>query len=278
MKTVQTIIRKLNKGYALIERFPHMKWFNIFSTVYLNFRCFPLNQAMKLPVFVYGWPKFFSLYGKMECVNKCYPGMVRLNQTNANAPSFTGSNSEINLFGKIVFHGKCLIYTANKINININGTLELGEDSKIMHFCNITAYSKVFIGAHSRISHRSQVLDTNFHYIANLNKKVVKRSAHPITIGKYCWICNSTTISGGAIVPDYTIVSSNSLVNKDFSNIPLDSIIGGIPAKLISSGVRKVENRRNSKAISVFFAKHPEVDSYYLDSDVDRSFCNADNE
>ena len=45
-------------------------------------------------------------------------------------------------------------------------------------------------------------------------------------------------------MPDFTIVASNSLVGKDYSDIPESSMIGGIPAKLIATGFRKVENSK----------------------------------
>ena len=57
----------------------------------------------------------------------------------------------------------------------------------------------------------------------------------PVSIGNFSWIGNRSTIGPGAKLPDYTIVASNSFVNKDFS-----SLIGGIPAKLIREGWTRV--------------------------------------
>lgn len=62
----------------------------------------------------------------------------------------------------------------------------------------------------------------------------------PISIGNFSWIGNRTTIGPGSILPDYTIVASNSLVNKDFSILNPYSTIGGIPAKFIREGWTRV--------------------------------------
>lgn len=259
-----------------IERLPYINWFNPLITLYLNFRSFPLRQAWRLPVFVYGWPKLFSLLGTMECVGRCKSGMIVLNQTNCEMPNNPGTNTAINNRGKIIFHGKCQIYTANKINVSKDGVLDLGADSKISHMCNITAHISVYIGNHVRIAHRSQILDSNFHLIADFNKGVVKRYSKPIRIGDYCWICNSSTIAAGAVIPNKTIIASNSLVNKDMSEIPEESIIGGQPAKLIATGYRRVESGKLREEILHFLRKEPDANAFVLSAGVSHDICDVD--
>ena len=269
---------RIGRFYANhVERLPYINWFNPLITLYLNFRSFPLRQAWRLPVFVYGWPRLYSLFGSMECVGKCKPGVVVLNKTIDGMPNNPGTDTAINNWGKIIFHGRCQIYTANKINIGKDATLELGEDTKIMCMVNITAHKYVGIGAQSRIVHRCQVMDSNFHFIADFNKGIVKRYCKPIHIGDYCWICNSSTIAAGARIPDKTIVASNSLVNKDMSDIPEESIIGGQPAKLIATGYRRIESRKLEKEIHHFFSENSDVNVFNLPQKVSHSICDVDH-
>lgn len=255
------------------EKLIFVNWFNPLITLYLNFRSFPFSQAIKLPVFVYGWPRLFSLYGSMECVGTCKTGMIKINQTNTNMPSHTGKATEINNWGKILFHGKSLIYTNIKIDVKHKGILEIGNDTKISIMCNIVAFTHVTIGNHTRIAHRCQLIDSNNHFIADFNKHRVRKMFHPIHVGDYCWICNSSTLTGGAVIPSRTILASNSLVGKDMSSIPDNSIIGGVPAKLISSGHRRVENRGFVKEIFKFFKEHPDEDFYEFDENREPSSC-----
>ena len=267
---------KIGSFYATcIESALYKNWFNPLVTVYVNFRSFPIKQAIKLPVFVYGWPRIFSLYGCMECVGICKMGMVKINQTVDGAPSHTGVSSEINNWGKILFHGSCVIYTANKISTSTKGVLELGADVKIMHHCNITAYKFVSIGDRCWITHRCQIFDSNFHFIADFKKGTVRRYSKPIVIGKSCWVCNTTTIAAGAWISDCTIVASHSLVNKDMREVPPESVIGGVPAQCLRSGMRRVNNFLFEKEIWKYFSEHPESDFFPLPKNFDHDKCDS---
>ena len=214
----------------------------------------------------------------MDCKGECKYGMIELNRTMSGMPNHPGSSTAINNFGKIIFHGKCVIHTFNKINVAYGAILEFGKDTKIMCGVNITAYKRIHIGNYSWIVHRCQVMDTNFHYIADFKHHRVNRRYKPIEIGDYCWICNCSTVSGGAVIPNKTIVASNSLVNKDMSEVPEESIIGGQPAKLISTGFRRIDCKRFERQIEKWFSKHPEADFYPLNEDVNHSICDVDGE
>lgn len=244
-------------GFGLLERSFYCNWFNLLLTLWLNFRSFPLRQAWRLPVFVYGRPRIYGLSGSMKVAGKVSSGMIRFNQTKPGSPSNMAVQSEIFNEGKIIFHGKGLIGTGNKIRIASHAVLDIGENFKIADMCNIDCYSEISIGAQSRIAHRCQVLDANYHYVANFNKGVVPHWTHPIKIGKGCWICNTTTVMGGTVLPDYTIVASNSLVGKDYSDMPESSMLGGIPAKLIATGVRRVENSKLERKIFSYYRANP---------------------
>lgn len=250
-----------------VARLPYVNWFNPLITIYLNFRSFTFRQACKFPVFVYGWPKLFSLYGTMECVGKCKTGMIILNKTNCGMPENPGVNTAINNWGKIIFHGNCEILTANKINVTRDATLELGDNTRIMCNCNITAHQLVRIGNSTWLVHRSQVMDSNFHYIANFNNYTIPRFTRPIEIGDYCWICNSSTIAPGTKIPNKTIVASNSLVNKDMSDIPEGSMIGGTPAKLLKTGFRRVDDKELEHEIWEYFKDNPKEKYFHFKSD-----------
>lgn len=245
-------------GLGRLEYFLSSNWFNPFATFWINIRSFPFSKALLFPIAVYGMPKLVCLSGKMDIIGKVSFGMIAFNETRHGAPNNMSGKSEIYNKGSIVFHGKGYIGTGTKIMVAQHAKLEIGANFKIADMSNIGCFSYISIGSQSRITHRCQILDSNYHFVANFPKSTVPRPTHPIRIGKGCWICNSTTVSGGAILPDYTIVASNSLVGKDFSNIPMGSMIGGIPAKLLATGFRRVENTEIIQRIGYFFKSHPE--------------------
>jgi len=240
-------------GIGKLETIIASNWLNPLATLYLNVRSFPLSQAWRMPIFVYGHPRFYNLSGRIIIEGKIKTGMITFNQTRPGAPSVMSLQSEILNQGTIIFHGRGMIGTGNKIRVAGSAILEIGCDGNISDMVNIGCYSHIIIGSHARIVHRCQILDSNYHYVANLNNHTIPKWTKPIVIGKNCWICNSTTVTGGTVLPDYTIVASNSLVNRDFSAVPQKSIIGGIPAKHISTGYLRVYNQQTIDVINKFY-------------------------
>lgn len=54
--------------------------------------------------------------------------------------------------------------------------------------------------------------------------------AEPITIKDNCWICSGTIICGGVTIGENSIVAAGAVVTRD---VPPNSIVGGVPAKVI---------------------------------------------
>lgn len=273
IKAIKHPDRVVQRFYPLIWE----NWFNPLYTLLFNFIFFPYRQAVRFPLWIYGWPRVYALNGRMECQGMCRPGMVRFNITNYGSPQAALASTELNLRGRIIFRGKCMICTSCRINVGDYGTFDIGANTKIMTQCNITAYSRIVLGAQSRIVHRGQVMDTNFHYIMNMESRTVNAQAFPIIIGDYCWVCNSTTVTGGAVIPNKTIVASNSLVNRDMSSIPEESIIGGVPAKLVKTGFRRVESDNLNRELGHFFHDHPEAKRAFVQT-ADHGVCDIDQD
>ncbi len=240
---------------GIIETSFSKNWLNPIATFYLNLRSFPFSQAFRMPVYVYGRPRFYCLSGQMRIEGRIKSGMIRFNQTKPGAPSNMDVQSEILNTGVIVFRGNGFIGTGNKIRVA--GELYLGRDFKIADMCNIGVFSKVKIGDHTRVAHRCQILDSNYHYIANFSKRIIPQWKSIIELGNYVWVGNTSTITGGAKIPNFTIIASNSLVGKDYTSIPENSMIGGIPAKFIANGFRRVENKTIENKIGKFYSQNP---------------------
>ncbi len=231
-----------NKVIARVEQFFAVRWINPFATLWLNFRCLPFKQALRLPVWVYGRPTFINLSGSIRFEGEVRPGLVKFNSSHPAAPSYQGCQSEFAILGEIVFHGYGQIDTGVKIYVGRGAKLDLGRGFKICDMVNIGCHKLIEVGEMSWIVHRCQVMDTNYHFVADINKGVIPTTKRPIRIGRNCWICNSSTLMGGTVLPDFTIVGSNSLVSKDMSELPPYSLIAGNPARLIKTGLRKVED------------------------------------
>lgn len=229
-------------GLGALERIVNSNWYNPFASLWLNLRSFPLGQALRMPVAVYGRPRLNCLSGHMRIEGKVIPGMIRFNASLAGSPSNTSAHSDIFNAGTMIFEGPCFIATGCRICVWPKAEMRLGAKTKIADYSNIVCARSIVLEEGVRLTHRCQVFDSNFHYIADLDRREIKTANRPVRIGRHSWVCNSVTISPGAVLPEYSIVCSNSVVNKDFSAVEPCTLFGGIPAKPIRGGMVRVKN------------------------------------
>lgn len=243
-------------GIGRLERLFFSKWFNPFATFWLNFRSFPFCQAILFPVFVYGRPRMFALSGRMRVDGKVRPGMIRFNSDAYGAPSNMGASSEIINLGEILFKGGGFIGTGNKIKLAQRAVLVLGNKFRITDQCNISCEKRIEIGDESWIIHRSQVMDTNFHFVADLETMKVAPRSKPIKIGRHCWVSNTAIVMGGTVMPDYSILGSMSMINKDYSDCAEGTFFAGVPARPRHNRLCRIDNLEIEKAIWIHFASN----------------------
>lgn len=262
-------LRRFDKLYGIgaLEQMISKNWFNPFLTFYVCLRSFPIKQAVRFPLFVYGRPRIYGLSGRMRVEGKLSTGMIHFNDSHPGAPCIGSLQSEIINYGLIIFHGLCNIRSGCRISIGEDGILDLGNNIRICDMCVIGCFSRIIIGNMTRIAHCCQILDSNYHFMLNLEKRIVTQITKPIEIGNNCWICNSTSISKGVIIPDFTIVASHSMVGKDFSDLQKGSVIGGIPAKQIAYNIYRIENKSFIRNLYKFFQENEE-NIYQINKDM----------
>lgn len=242
-------------GLGAIETLIATNWFNPLLTIYFNLRSLPLHQAWQLPIFVYGRPRIYSLSGQIRFEGQpVRMGMVKFNFVKHGAPSLATMQSEINNKGTIILRGRGEFTAGVAIKVSFGARLEIGDRFRVGDMCSIIVSTKVILGDVCRIAHRSQIIDSNFHFVANFKTKQVPHYAAPIILGRNCWICNSSTVVGGARLPDYSILGSNSLLNKDLAGAPMYSLFAGAPARFITDGVVRVEQKRLLRQIYQHYA------------------------
>lgn len=114
---------------------------NIIKTILFNFSFFPLRDAIKFPVLIWGKFKIASYKGHIETFVKPYTGMLKLGLTDA-VRSFS-ANSYLDLKGKLVIGENIVIRRGMNIEIDEEATLILEDDVFISD--NNTIISKINI-------------------------------------------------------------------------------------------------------------------------------------
>ena len=207
-----------------------------------------------MPVIFYGKVTFRSLKGHVSIVGNVSTAMIRVGikdqyvDTNCQECIWT-INGTMTFSGKVKMFRGSYILVAENAELSLGGNMVLGSGIKLLCFENIR------IGSTIRVAWECQIFDTSFHYIEMLNKdEKYSKLYSPVIIGDRVWVGNRTTISKGSVIPNDTIVASNSLVNKDFSEIEPYSMLVGVPAKPKIAGVKRIFDRKLERELDKFYS------------------------
>ena len=221
---------------SALKKFFQHNWLMIF---YLNFKCLPFKQARKLPIDIYRKIRITSLRGKILIDSTdIHRGMIKLG--GQHSEMFAISPCILDISGELVFEGYATIAVGCYLRVNDGAKLIFGDHIVIGAYTRIMCYKHIEIGERSRVSWENQLIDSSTHYLKDIKENVILERDSPIVLGRYNWVGNRCTIMKGVKTPDNTIVASNSLCNKDFSDIEEYSMIAGQPAKYVKSGIKRL--------------------------------------
>jgi len=255
------------KIVSALEKWRILRAVNWPKTLYFNFRMFAFKTAVKLPVFFYGRIRFNALNGQVLIKAPITRGMVRFGFNYELIRAAMGT-SEMKIDGILIINGAFSTGIDYAVIIEKEGVLEIGASSYLGSRTKIIVTKRVSLGRYFRLSYESQILDSNFHYMLDVETNEIPRLDDEVIINDYCWIGNRTTILKSTKTPSYLTVASNSLLNKDYTRfIKEKSLIGGIPAKLIRTNVTRVYDPNKEMMISEYFRSHPDEQVFRYDPD-----------
>ena len=217
---------------------------NWIKTLYFNFRKFPFDVAIKLPLIFYGKVKFQSIRGEIIINAPIKRAMIGFGEPYEMNTVSIGL-AEIMIEGKIIFNGKVQFGKHNFLYVKEGAVLEMGNKSSIGSRGKIICTESITFGNYARIGSESQVIDTNFHEMINTETNEVYKMTMPIVIGNYNFISNRVTLLSKTKTPNYCTIASNTLCNKDYTVLGENVLIGGIPAQLLNKNIKRnweVEN------------------------------------
>ena len=227
---------------------------NIIKTLMVNFCLLPWKQAIRLPIFVYGRFTLREHKGRIILKQPARAEMIIIGKKSSYVTT-TVQRTIWTVNGTLVFGGPMKFAFGSYLLVTDNATLSFGTGgtycgSNFKVFC----FDKITIGDNVRMAWDVQIIDSSFHYTKNLNKDgYVAPLTKPILLESNIWIGNRSTISKGAVVPNETIIASNSLVNKDFSENPPYSLIAGSPATLKVTGIQRIWDDKIQKELDEQF-------------------------
>lgn len=234
---------------------------SIFKTVYFNFRMLKFRDAVKLPIFIYGKVNFYSLDGEVKIVDPVRTGMIHLGKDLDHNP-VSLCPLKLNIQGSLVFQGNALISGGSTITV-WKGSIELGRNVSIGSGVQVKASTKISIGEGSQIVALSTIMDTDVHFLKNIQTGLIKNNTAPVFIGRFCWINQGSIISKGAVIPDYTISARNTLLNKDYSKVDQGyTVYAGSPAKVVAKDLQRIFDYGTERKYIDYFSENTDLVDY----------------
>lgn len=205
------------------------------KTLWFNFKALPLRLAIRVPILI-SWNVKVRKVGHIEIQDPITPGMIsigviKITPWESNADQIIFSNE-----GKITFGGRAKIHPGVRLAVMPNAQLTLGERTMLGCRSRVICARSITLGHDVRLSWDSQMFDTDFHFLTNLQTGHTSQRQRDVRIGDNVFIGNRCTIGKGTILPNGAIVSCCTKLTGDFSQQGEQVLIKGNPAQIISQG------------------------------------------
>lgn len=229
--------------------------YNIFKTIYINFHFFKFMTAIKFPIIIRGKCFLdFSGGGKIILTDNIYTGMVKIGISDP-VRSY-GETSFFRINGILKFHSGVVIRKGCRIHVEKGSVLELKKNVFVSDNTTIISYYNIQVGENTIIGNNSCIIDTDFHFMFDLNDKRIKNNKKKVIIGSDNWIGPYCMVKKGTITPSgTTLVGPFSMISSDYSKIiNPNSIIGGCPAKLIKENCIIVSSHQREILLNNYYS------------------------
>lgn len=253
---IMRLIKKIRKWISKYQ-------FNYYKTLVANFRLFPFQQAVHLPLVIYNKPE---LKLSRSCIQLNVPTRFGLIKWGNNYDLFSSRKAPSLLAmidGQLIINGPIFINSGTVFRIF--GQVTFGEHVGIGSQCKLLVNNNVKIGSKVRIAFGTIISDSDFHYL--YNDGIVHRKNGNVAIGNSVWIGNNVSVLKNAVIPHNAVVSSKSLVNKDFGKYNQGILLAGMPAKIVRENCTQIYSDELDKECDNFFCNN-DVTIYHLPLDI----------
>lgn len=139
---------------------------------------------------------------------------------------------------RIVFGDNCKVRKNSSFWMEgSNIEIKIGDNctfNHTNHFCAQEDNTKIILGDNCMFSNNIIIRTSDSHKVLDINTG--ERLNHPgnVLIGNHVWVAAQVIILKDVEIGDDSIIATKALVSK---NVPAGCIAGGVPAKVIKTGV-----------------------------------------
>lgn len=225
-------IRKIKRILAISRYLPH--------TIYFNFHYLPFKDAVKLPILLYK-PKLLATKGKIKILPKSgaiHFGMIRMGFRSVGIYPNNGITWE-QLGGTVIFQGKCSIGNDTYLSFGKTTEVVFGDDFANTAGLKLVSSKGITFGQSTRLGWGCLCMDTNFHPLYDMEKKIFKKASGKIHIGDFNWFGTECKIMHSVETPERCIFGMNTIVSRG-GKYESYCVHGGSPVRVLSRNVMRI--------------------------------------
>lgn len=141
---------------------------------------------------------------------------------------------EVQKNGRLEFNGNAHIARGCVLRVDSRATLKIGHKVGINCNCFIRCGNSINLGDEVLMGWNNEISDTDGHDVWLNDIQQVKYK--PVSIGNHVWITSHSKIGKGVEIAHDCIVAKGAVVVK--SHFTPNSLIGGVPAKMIHDNIK----------------------------------------
>lgn len=123
------------------------------------------------------------------------------------------------------------VYVGKYVVIKNAKNITIGNNVSIHDFCYLEGIGEIILGNDVSIAHNTSILSANHTWeYEKIPIKYNKEIFDSVTIEDDVWVGCGVRILAGVVIQYRSVVAAGAVVNK---NIDKNSLVGGVPAKLI---------------------------------------------
>ncbi|MEB2629680.1 acyltransferase [Peribacillus frigoritolerans] len=214
----------------------------LLKSIYFNFKVFPFETAIKLPVIVSYNTKLYNVYAG-TITFECRPsfGMIKYGWYGGSkgvSGEMEPCKWSVDKKSRIVFKGPANFANGISIRCDNGGTIVFGRNFVCNSNCFFASNNCIKFGDNVLIGWHTNIRDVDGHKIYELNSQaaIVTNQSKEVVIGSHVWIGAHVDILKGVSIPDECIVAYRACVTGKFYD--KNCIIGGFPAKVIKRNIK----------------------------------------
>ena len=128
--------------------------------------------------------------------------------------------------------GSFKIYNSAKVSVNPGAKFLIGNGGFMNIGGNIRCFEKIVFGNNVMISENCTISDSDNHILDKDNPDY--KMSKPITVEEHTLVGINSTVLKGVTIGAYSIVAAGAVVTR---NVPPNTIVGGVPAKVIRNNI-----------------------------------------